>query len=152
MAEGWARAIFSDLAWIESAGTDPTTVNTHTYAVMKEVGIDLSEHYAKSYLSLHPQFLEELDLVITLCPELKILPPRLQSVRHIHWPMPDPMQISEYDRLSVFRDLRDLIRRRMKELEVDLPENPRPNLKRRLTVSEFLRGSAPARPALSLQH
>lgn len=48
MAEGWARALAGDIFDIYSAGTHPAgEVNPLAVAVMKEAGVDISNHRPK---------------------------------------------------------------------------------------------------------
>ena len=47
MAEGLARMIFGDRARVQSAGSEPSTVNPYAIEVMSELGVDLSSHHSK---------------------------------------------------------------------------------------------------------
>ncbi|MEE8408142.1 MAG: arsenate reductase ArsC, partial [Myxococcota bacterium] len=48
MAEGWLRHRAGERFEALSAGTHPTPVNPNAIRVMREVGVDLSNHQAKS--------------------------------------------------------------------------------------------------------
>lgn len=63
MAEGWARHLFGAQMKVQSAGSQPTRVNPYAFEVMKEAGIDLSQHSSKSVDEIRP---EGIDTVITL--------------------------------------------------------------------------------------
>lgn len=115
MAEGLARQFFPN-AEVESAGSHPGHLNPMAVKVMKEVGIDISNHFSKSTAELAPEFLANLDYVITLCAEevCPVLPSRAQR---LHWPLPDPATketLSDEERLRRFRVARDAIRERLK--------------------------------------
>ena len=60
LAEGLARSVFPE-AEIESAGSHPGKLNPHAVAVMKEIGLDVSNHYSKSVDDLSPKFIVGLD-------------------------------------------------------------------------------------------
>lgn len=108
MAEGVAKKILGDRARIESAGSQPSRVNPLAIEAMKEKGIDITNHYSKSCADLPPEFLENLDYVITLCAE-EVCPIVLTKAKKLHWPMPDPaikLENKEQE-LKAFREVRD---------------------------------------------
>lgn len=116
MAEGLARAMFGDRAIIESAGSQPATVNPHAIAAMAEIGVDIAGHRSKSVDEIE---VDGLDLVVTLCAEevCPILPGR---VRRLHWPIPDPASKEPLPAevfAERFRTARDEIRGRLAALE-----------------------------------
>ncbi len=117
MAEGFARQLLPKWT-VASAGIEAHGLNPQAVAVMAEVGIDISMQRSKR---IDPDFLNHADLVVTLCGDAEercpITPP---SVTRLHWPLPDPAQAqgSSAERLAVFRQVRDEIRRRVQELEV----------------------------------
>lgn len=115
MAEGLAKNIFGNHAWIESAGSDPKIVNPFAVQVLKEIGIDISKHQSKSISQLSKEFLKDLDYVITLCAEevCPILPS--QSAMKLHWQIPDTAARSDDQKLNVFREARDLIKNQIEE-------------------------------------
>lgn len=119
MAEGLAKKIFSDKVNIYSAGSQPSgKVHSLAIQVMKEIGIDISNHTSKSYDSLPYDVRSSLDYVITLCAEESC--PVLDSrAKKLHWPLPDPAVISEIeeDQLKNFREVRDEIQRKLKEFK-----------------------------------
>ncbi len=113
MAEGLFRQAAGDRYEVFSAGTKPAQVRPEAIAVMREIGIDISGHRAKSVDEFTGQ---ELDLVITVCDNANescpVFPGRTQRV---HWPFEDPAAVagSEEQRIAVFRSIRDQIRRRI---------------------------------------
>ena len=48
MAEGLARKRFGARIPVQSAGSEPSTVNPYAVEVMREVGVDLGAHHSKS--------------------------------------------------------------------------------------------------------
>jgi len=108
IAEGLARRILGGEAHIESAGSRPSRLNPLAVAVMQEVGIEISRHYSKSVDELDPDFLAQLDYVVTLCAD-EVCPTVLSKAKKIHWPLPDPagQSGSDEEQLERFRKVRD---------------------------------------------
>ena len=115
MAEGLARARFGPRMRVASAGSVPTQVNPFTIAVLKEIGTDISEQYAKSVDTIDPA---SVDIVVTLCAE-EVCPMFLGNAHQLHWPLPDPAVPAESaaDQLDQFRTVRDAIEKYLLELE-----------------------------------
>lgn len=116
MAEGLARSIFGEAVSVASAGSEPSgKVSPFALEAMKEIGIDISKHYSKSWNELPPQFFAGLDYVITLCAE-EICPTLAVKAKKLHWGLPDPTRLGTTDaeRLDAFRRTRDEIGRRLK--------------------------------------
>ncbi len=108
MAEGWAKALASDIFDVYSAGTEHYhEVKPLAVKVMEEAGIDMGLHTPK-LLSDIPQ---ELDILITMgcnvsCP----------FVPHQHaedWGLEDPSG----GPIEGFRETRDLIRQKVEDLK-----------------------------------
>ncbi|MGE0762586.1 MAG: arsenate reductase ArsC [Bdellovibrionales bacterium] len=121
LAEGLARQMFPE-AQIKSAGSHPGKLNPFAVQVMAEIGIDISRHYSKSYDDLSPQFLVQLDHVITLCAE-EVCPTLISKAQKHHWPFTDPatqQSISEEESLQRFRQTRDEIQARLMEFKREL--------------------------------
>jgi arsenate reductase len=120
MAEGLARDLFGDRVNVQSAGSEPGTLNPHAVEVMREIGIDISAQYSKSVDTVDPA---TVDTVITLCAE-EVCPVFLGHVRRIHWPIPDPASkdasIGRDEMLARFRTARDTIRQKLEQLEGEL--------------------------------
>jgi arsenate reductase len=120
MAEGLARDLFGDRVNVQSAGSEPGTLNPHAVEVMREIGIDISAQYSKSVDTVDPA---SVDTVITLCAE-EVCPVFLGHVRRIHWPIPDPASkdasIGRDEMLARFRTARDTIRQKLEQLEGEL--------------------------------
>lgn len=115
MAEGLARAMFSDNVRVQSAGSRPSRVNSYAVEVMREVGIDLSEQVSKPVDGIDRA---TVDMVITLCAE-EVCPVFLGNAERLHWPLPDPASndtgFSHEEMLHRFRTARDEIRGRLAE-------------------------------------
>ena len=90
IAEGLAKAMLGSNHNIQSAGSIPSgMVHPHAIATMKDIGIDLSDHYSKSTDDLDDNFLVNLDYAITLCAE-EVCPVLPDSVNSLHWMNEDP--------------------------------------------------------------
>lgn len=117
MAEGLAKKLFGDQAWIESAGSEPKRVNPYAIKVMQEIGIDLSQNYSKSIDQLPPKFIAGLSYIITLCAD-EVCPLMVaQNAKRLHWPFQDPTGKSgtEEEQLQYFRKASDSIQKKLQE-------------------------------------
>ena len=116
MAEGFARHYEQGRVEAHSAGMAPSTLTPHAVRVMQEKGIDISGQHSKAF---DWDLARQMDMVITVCGHANescpILPP---EVRRLHWPLEDPAaaQGSEESILATFRQIRDQIEGRMREL------------------------------------
>lgn len=123
LAEGLAREILGPNVEVHSAGSHPGKLNPYAVQVMKEIGIDISKHYSKSIDELSPQFIAELDFVVTLCAE-EVCPMIVtQKAKKLHWPFPDPATkeiLPEDEALKRFREARDGISLRIKAVKEEL--------------------------------
>jgi arsenate reductase (thioredoxin) len=114
MAEGIARSLAAPGVKIWSAGSHPTKVRSEAIAVLKEIGIDISNHHSKAVADIPAA---EVDTVITLCAEEEC-PVFLGKAQRLHWELPDPAGIdgSEQNSLAGFRAIRDELLRRITAL------------------------------------
>jgi len=128
MAEGLARMRFGSRIAVQSAGSEPSSVNPFAVEVMREVGVDLTTHRSKSVQSIDPT---TVDTVVTLCAE-EVCPILLGKTRRLHWPIADPASKDpsiSYDEMRTrFRNARDQIQERLEVLDalLDLPTVPEP--------------------------
>ena len=105
MAEAFARMAGIDAY---SAGSRPSgKVNPKAIEAMRELEYNLAAHHSKSLDDLPD---ETFDVAVTMgcgdaCPNLK-------AKRREDWDIPDPREMSP----NQFREVRDLIRRKVKEL------------------------------------
>lgn len=111
IAEGVARSMLPAAVNVWSAGSRPTSVRPEAIAVLKDIGIDISQHRSKAVAEIPAA---EVDTVITLCGEEEC-PLFLGKATRVHWGLPDPaaVQGTEQDRLDAFRGTRDELRRRL---------------------------------------
>jgi len=110
MAEGFARALLSDLIEPFSAGTHPHGLNPLAIRVMREAGIDISHHTSKSISDLPAP-----NLVITVCDSAHESCPIIPGARILHAPFEDPPRLAanartEEEALPHYRKVRDQIR------------------------------------------
>lgn len=108
MAEAFSNLDEQNLIEAHSAGSRPSgQVNPNAVVVMAEVGYDLSTHYSKSLEDI-PKI--KYDYVITMgCGDEC---PFIPADHHEDWDLPDPKGFP----LGEFRNIRDQIRARIKEL------------------------------------
>ena len=115
MAEAFLRRHGSDLFEVHSAGTEPKPINPLTYRVMAEVGLDLAGHSSKRLNELSDRV--KFEYLITVCDEAdKNCPAGLvKTGQRMHWFFEDPAAFagSEEERVAKFREVRDLIEKRI---------------------------------------
>lgn len=117
MAEAFVRKYGGDRFEPHSAGLEPKGVNPLTIKVMEEVGVDISGQAPKgieTYLGKsHFQYL------VTVCDDAdKNCPTVWPGVNtRMHWSFEDPARLegTEEEKLAKFREVRDLIERRIKQ-------------------------------------
>jgi arsenate reductase len=120
MAEGFLKS-FDSRVEVYSAGTQPAArVHPKAVAVMKEVGIDLTQSAPKHV----DQFINQpFDFVITVCDHAKETCPVFTGrVRHrIHIGFDDPAEAigTHEEVMVVFRRVRDEIAQRFSEFYTD---------------------------------
>jgi arsenate reductase len=110
MAEGLLRHDAGDRFEVASAGTCPSEVRPEAIAVMREIGIDISEHRSKSVDEFAGR---QFDYVLTVCDDAKESCPLFPGpTNRIHHSFDDPASVrgSEEERLAAFRLVRDAIR------------------------------------------
>jgi arsenate reductase len=115
MAEGWAKYLGSGVAEFYSAGTLPSReVNPHALAAMREMGVDISGHSPKSFTSIP----KPLDLIVAVCGQAAEKCPRPEGAIIEAWNLPDPAAFegSEHETMNVFRESRDDIEKRVRDL------------------------------------
>ena len=115
MAEGLLRNLAGDRFEPFSAGTQPTQVNPRAIKAMNELGIDISNHKSQSVENFLDQ---EFDYVITVCDAARETCPVFpNSKESLHWSFEDPAEATgnEEEVMSVFRKVRDEIRKRLRE-------------------------------------
>jgi arsenate reductase (thioredoxin) len=115
MAEGFLRHCSGDRFEVWSAGTKPKGLSPVTVEVMREVGIDVSEHRSKSVAEFDS---EDFDYFITVCDVARAACPRFdRSKRQLHWSITDPAELEASGLVSIeaFRAARDQLRSRIED-------------------------------------
>ncbi|GAA5135040.1 arsenate reductase ArsC [Prosthecobacter algae] len=112
LAEGILRAALNDDYIVASAGSKPAGyVHPLAIKVMAEIGLDIANHTSKH---LNEFLNQNVETVITVCGNADQACPMFpgQVNRH-HWGFDDPAHAtgSEEEQLTVFRRVRDEIRR-----------------------------------------
>jgi arsenate reductase (thioredoxin) len=115
MAEGLLRHDAGEYFEVESAGTRPDRVRPEAVAVLREIGIDISQHRLK-----HIDELSELqfDFIITVDDNARESCPILfgdRQKRHGDFKDPAAFAGPEEQRLDFFRRVRDDLRRYLRE-------------------------------------
>jgi len=114
MAEGLLRHDAGDRFDVSSAGTRPTQVRPEAIAVMREIGIDISQHRSKPVDEFAGG---AFDYVLTVCDNAKETCPVYPGhANRLHHGFEDPAAVSGSDdeRLAAFRRVRDRIREYLK--------------------------------------
>jgi arsenate reductase len=111
LAEGVLRHAAGDLFNVVSAGSKPAGyVHPKAIEVMKEIGIDISQHTSKHM----NEFLnQKIDTVISVCGNADQACPMFPGqVNRYHWGFEDPAHAKGTDEevLNVFRAVRDQIK------------------------------------------
>jgi arsenate reductase len=116
MAEGFAKKFSKDLIKVYSAGLMAAGVHKRAIAVMKEIGIDISNQKSKP---IDEDLLKQMDIVITLCEYAEEYCPQTPpEVKRIHWPIKDPVGTTgtEEEIMNEFRLARDEIKDKVQNL------------------------------------
>jgi arsenate reductase len=108
MAEGLLRHVAGDRFDVASAGTRAGGVKPEAIQVMREIGIDISDHRSKSMDEMAGR---AFDRVITLCDEARESCPVLSGSRS-----PEHRAFDDPQGLEGFRRVRDEIRAYVKTL------------------------------------
>lgn len=118
MAEGLARHYLPADMVVQSAGSEPSTLNPYAVKAMAELGIDISTHYSKAVEDINSS---EVDAVITLCAE-EVCPVFLGKVHRLHWPINEPSAGRETPEqlMQGFRIARDEIKQHILQLAQSL--------------------------------
>ena len=118
MAEAFLKALAPDRFDVQSAGTNPGTVNALAVKAMAEIGIDISTNRAKGIEELLKRG-EKFDIIVTVCDPAAKSCPVLPGARAIHWNFDDPSTIAgecEEERLQKIRRIRDQIKAQILKL------------------------------------
>ncbi len=116
MAEGLVNFTSGGKAKAWSAGSTPTQVHPLAVKAMEEIGVDISGQISKSFAEVADL---AFDYVITLCGDGDVICPTFPgNAKSLHWPQPDPAAAkgSEEKRLAAFREVRDALLLRIRDL------------------------------------
>jgi len=115
MAEGILRHDGGDEFEVESAGMKPGSVRPEAIQVMREIGIDISDHRSKSVDEFVGQ---EFDFVITVCDNANetcpVFPGKTRRIHQSFEDPPPPDVGSDEERVAIFRRVRNEIREWMR--------------------------------------
>ena len=116
MAEAFLRKYANDQFEVHSAGLEPKGVNPLTIKVMDEVGIDISRQKSKGIEIYLGKVL--FQYLVTVCDDAdKNCPTVWPGVNtRMHWSFEDPAKFegTEEEKLAKFREVRDLMEKRIK--------------------------------------
>ena len=113
MAEGWARALKSDVIEARSAGIETHGLNPSAVKVMAEAGVDISSYRSKNVKELMDV---PFDYVVTVCGHANETCPMFPGrVKVVHVGFDDPPKLAreaktEEEALNCYRRVRDEIR------------------------------------------
>lgn len=117
MAEGLAKRLLGTRLYVDSAGLRAGPPNPFAVSVMREVGIDIAGHRAKSVDEVAD---ESFDLVVSLSPEAQhraVEMTRTTACELEFWNTFDPTLVegSRETQLDAFRQVRDGLERRIRQ-------------------------------------
>lgn len=110
IAEGYLRHFSNGKAEVFSAGIKTHGVNPKAIEIMKEVGIDISNHTSNN---IDEYYDKDFDFVITVCDNAKENCPFFPTkAKKFHHNFPDPAKAtgSENEILNEFRNVREMIK------------------------------------------
>jgi arsenate reductase len=116
MAEGFAKEFGKGLIEVHSAGLMAAGVHNRAIAVMKEIGIDISNQKSKV---IEEGLLKQMDIIVTLCGYAEELCPYTPpEIKRIHWPIKDPVGTigTKEEIMNEFRHARDEIKEKVQKL------------------------------------
>ena len=123
MAEGFAREFGKGLIEVYSAGLMAAGIQARAIAVMKEIGIDISNQKSKV---IDEDLVRKMDFVVTLCGFAEVLCPWTPpQIKRIHWAIKDPVGTTgtEEGIMNEFRRARDEIKEKVKKLIEEIGVN-----------------------------
>jgi protein-tyrosine-phosphatase len=117
MAEAILKSLHGKQVYVDSAGVRASEVNPFAVEVMREIGIDIARHRAKTFDELLDT---SFDLVISLSPEAQhraVEMTRTMACDVEYWPTLDATAIegSRETVLNAYRDVRDSLLKRIRE-------------------------------------
>ena len=117
MAEAFARKYGGDRVLAQSAGLETGEIHPLTTQVMKEAGIDLSQHQSKK---IDLKIFMGSNVVVKLCETVKERCPIVPfGIVNRDWDISDPHDQEPLD-IEAFRRARDEIEQKVKDLLLEL--------------------------------
>ena len=117
IAEALLRRLHGRRIYVQSVGLKAADIDPFAVAVMAEIGIDVSQHQAKTFAELEN---DSFDLIVTLSPEahhraLELT--RVMACEVEYWATLDASSVegSRSARLDAYRSVRDALAARIKE-------------------------------------
>lgn len=117
MAEGLLKHLLGHRVYVDSAGVRASPIDPFVIEVMEEIGIDLSRHKAKAIDDLEDT---SYDLIVSLSPEAQhraVELTRTMACEVEFWNTFDPTLVegNRETRLQAYREVRDILLRRIRE-------------------------------------
>lgn len=116
IADGFLQALGGDQYEVKSAGLEAHGLNPRAVQVMKEAGIDISNHSSDV---IDPEILNRADFVITLCGHADEHCPVISNKNVVkwHWGFEDPAKATgtEEEIMASFHNVRDAIKSRIEQ-------------------------------------
>ncbi|MGE4504821.1 MAG: arsenate reductase ArsC [Desulfovibrionaceae bacterium] len=122
MAEAFLNALSGGRFQAESAGLEPREVHPLVVKAMAEAGLDVSGHKPRSVFDLFREGNLYTHVIAVCDAETDAKCPIFPGVAYrVNWPFPDPAEAagSEEEKMRQVRDIRDRIKRTIKEFLVD---------------------------------
>jgi protein-tyrosine-phosphatase len=120
MAAGLFRHLFGKNVYVSSAGVRKGDLDPFATAAMDEIGIDIKKHRPQTFEEIEEWEGLNFDLIVTLSPEahhraLELT--RALGTEVEYWPTPDPSAVegSREQMLDAYRDVRDVLLRRLRD-------------------------------------
>jgi len=128
MAEGLFKQMLGRTIYAASAGVRKDELDPFAVAALDEVGVDIARHRPITFEELEDWHGLNFDLIVTLSPEAhhRALDFARNTATEVeYWPVPDATAVdgSRETRLQAYRQVRDLILRRLKE-RFGVPSGP----------------------------
>ena len=120
MAAALLKQMLGGSLYVASAGVRKAELDPFATAAMDEIGIDIGKHKPITFEELEDWEGLNFDLIVTLSPEahhraLELTRTLAADVEY--WPTPDPTATegSREQRLQAYREVRDMLTRRIKD-------------------------------------
>jgi arsenate reductase len=119
IAHGYLATMTHGKANVYSAGVETHGVNPRAIAIMKEDGIDISNHTSNN---ISEYFNIDFDFVLTVCDNAKERCPYFPTkALNVHYNFPDPAKVigTEVEIMEQFREVREMIKRYCEKLIIE---------------------------------